>query len=514
MPATARSGLFQKERAHMVADLGFDPDSLTLPARHFIDGQLLDDPRADRIPVQRPSDRKVAGEIPLADADLVDRAVRSACGALKTCGWARRAPRERARVLMRWAALVDSHHEEISQLESVVSTRLIGEARGRDVRVCAEVIRYFAEWADKSEGQVMGSPAEALSFVLQEPYGVVAAIVPWNFPLILAAWKFAPALAAGNAVVLKPSELTPFSILKVAELGVEAGLPPGLFTVVQGTGATGQALATHPDVALVTFTGSTATGARILADVAPSMKPVTLELGGKAPQLVFADAEADLDRIADLVTRGFTINAGQACYAGSRLVVQRAIKDALLSRILDRVSRLQPGATWDPAATLAPVANERQCARIADIVRSAVAAGASALTGGGVLQPPIGGCFYDATILDGVSTTSPAFLEEIFGPVLAVQTFDDEDEGLALADHPTYGLTASVFTASIDRALRAVRALQAGTVWVNNFGRGDDMALPFGGYKRSGLGREMGRIGYEKYLKTKSVWVQFNPTTA
>lgn len=489
---------------------GFDPDALGLPNGHFIGGVACAERGGGaRMAVLRPSDRKAAGDIPVADAELVDRAVRAASAALKDSGWADLAPRERARVLRRWADLIDANRETLCRLEAVVSTRIVGEVRARDVKVCAEVLRYFAEWADKVDGQVTPSPGNALSLVLHEPYGVVGAIVPWNFPLILASWKFAPALAAGNAVVLKPSELTPYSILLVARLAIEAGLPPGLFNVIQGDGATGAALVRHPDVAMVTFTGSTATGARILQDVAPSMKPVTLELGGKGPQLVFADA-GSLERIAELVTRGFTINAGQACYAGTRLVVQRSIKDRLLDLILARTAHLTPGATWDSATTLAPVANERQRDRIAAIVSGAVAGGATALTGGGVVEAPVGGCFYGATVLDGVTTGSPAFLEEIFGPVLAVQTFDEEEEGLALADHPTYGLTASVFTGSIDRALRAVRAIQSGTVWVNNYGRGDDMTLPFGGYKRSGLGREMGRIGYEKYLKTKAVWIQFD----
>lgn len=499
---------------------GFDPDTLSLPGGHFIDGAAIDErgggavPGGPRMAVLRPSDCRTAGDIPVADVELVDRAVQSASAALRASGWAARPPRDRARILRRWADLIDEHRETLSRLEAVVSTRIVGEVRARDAKVCAEVLRYFAEWADKFDGQATPSPGDALAFVLHEPYGVVGAIVPWNFPLILSAWKFAPALAAGNAVVLKPSELTPYSILLVARLAIEAGLPPGLFNIVQGDGATGAALIRHPEVAMVTFTGSTATGTRILQEVAPSMKPVTLELGGKGPQLVFADAAPSLERIADLVTRGFTINAGQACYAGSRLVVQRAVKDRLLDLIVRRTAGMTAGATWDARTTLAPVASQRQCDRIAAIVSGALDRGATALTGGATVEAPSGGCFYGATILDGVTTDSPAYLEEIFGPVLAVQTFDEEEEGLALADHPAYGLTASVFTGSIDRALRAVRALQSGTVWVNHYGRGDDMALPFGGYKRSGLGREMGRIGYEKYLKTKSVWIQFDAAGA
>ena len=483
----------------------FEPNTVPVPAGHFIDGRLVAE-GASRMVVRRPSDGAAHGDIPLGDETTVNAAVSAAARAQPA--WAATAPRARAAVLRRWADLIDLHVEEMARLEALVSTRFFHEALSVDIRNSAEWIRFYAEYCDKLDGAVLPTASSALALTTRTPYGVVGAIAPWNFPLVLAIWKVAPALAAGNAVVLKPSELTPFSVVRAAELAVEAGLAPGLFNVVQGEGpVVGSAIVRHPQVACVAFTGSTATGRRVMVDAAESgPKPVGLELGGKGPQLVFADAE-DLDAISQQIAWGVTRNAGQLCYAGSRLVVHRSIADELVERVAARMSVLVPGPTWDDAATLAPILNERQAGRIEDLVAQTVADGASLRLGGHRLQQPGDGIWYAPTILEGVTPAMAGCREEIFGPVLAVQRFDDEEEGLALADHPDYGLSASVYSADLKRSLGAAKRLQAGSVWVNSWGRKPDFTAPFGGWKSSGLGQEAGRAGYEKFLRQKTIWL-------
>lgn len=485
----------------------FDPRSIRPMSGQFIGGQEVREGEAHVVP--SPSDSDIAFSVDWASEDLVDRAVTDARRAWSRSGWGSSAPRERAVILHRWADLVDAHAEEIAGLEAVVSARIYPEVMSRDAKVVSGVLRYFAEYADKIDGTVTPTPQNSFSFTVHEPYGVVAAIAPWNFPIILAAWKFAPALAAGNAVVLKPSELTPFAAVRIAELAVEAGLPAGLFNVVQGGGAVGAALVKHPQVDYVTFTGSSATGARIMADAALSgIKPVSLELGGKGPQLVFADAP-DLARLAATIARGITYNSGQVCFAGSRLVVARPIADELLDRVLAHMRGGRTGTTWDEDTTIPPIINQRQLDRIDAIVADAISDGAEALCGATRIDADRAG-FYAPTVLRGVTTANRAFRDEIFGPVLAVQEFDDEDEGVGLANHPDYGLTASIHTSDVSRAFRAARRIESGTVWINDWGRRTDFTAPFGGYKRSGIGKDMGRSGFEKYMKTKAIWLELH----
>jgi aldehyde dehydrogenase (NAD+) len=342
---------------------------------------------------------------------------------------------------------------------------------------------------------------------------VVGAITPWNFPLVMVSWKVGAALAAGNAVVLKPSELTPYSSIRLAELAIEAGVPPGLFNVVQGDGkTTGDAISRHPLISKMTFTGSTRTGAAIMSTCAAhGPKPVTLELGGKSPQLVFDDAP-DIDRLAGLIAGAITGNAGQVCVAGSRLIVQRGIAEALVERIASRFAAQRPGATWDDAATLPPIISAGQAARIGSIVERARDAGGTIRCGGGLYDAGPGGAYYQPTLIEGVAGTNPAVREEIFGPVLTVQTFANEDEGLALAAHEHYGLAAGVHTADIGRALRAMRGISAGTVWINRYGRSADFVIPTGGYHQSGIGKDLGRQAVEANLRFKSVLIDFAAT--
>ena len=485
----------------------FDPAAIAVRSGHFIGGEYVGGGAA-RIEVARPSDGIVYASVPVADAHVVDRAVEDAGRAFRESGWASIAPRERARVLRRFADLIAGDAVTLASLEALGSTRPVRDAYAWDVPFTAEGIRFYAEFADKVGGEVVATDHDHLGMTIAEPYGVVGAIAPWNFPLVMASWKIGPALAAGNAVVLKPSEMTPFSVLRLAELAIEAGIPPGIFNVVQGDGAnTGDALVRHPRVVKVTFTGSTHAGAAIMAACAQSgTKPVTLELGGKSPQIVFADAP-DLHKVAHRIAGAIAGNAGQVCVAGSRLLVERSVADELLSRIEHAFAALRAGATWACDATLPPIISELQAARIHAIVERSVAEGATVHCGGRRADALVDGAFYLPTILTGVSSQMEAVRAEVFGPVLTVQTFETDEEALALASHPDYGLAAGVHTADLGRALRFVRALEVGTVWVNRYGRTSDFMIPTGGYKRSGLGKDLGRQGYEAHLRFKSALI-------
>ncbi|GAB3626800.1 aldehyde dehydrogenase [Pandoraea terrae] len=488
----------------------FDPNAVAIRGGHFIGGEYVDR-GAERVDVNRPSDGAAYASLPMADADLVDRAVVNAWQAFRTGGWAALPPRERARVLRRFADLVEADAATLAPLEAIGSTRPVRDVAAWDIPYTAEGIRFYAEYADKIGGDVAATDPSHLGMTIAEPIGVVAAIAPWNFPLVMASWKIAPALAAGNAVVLKPSEMTPFSALRLAELAVKAGIPPGIFNVIQGDGRiAGDALVRHPRIGKVTFTGSTRTGAAIMAACAETgTKPVTLELGGKSPQVVFADVP-DLDVMARRIAMGITGNAGQVCNAGSRLLVERTVADALLERLTPIFGALRAGPTWASATTLSPIISEPQAARIDTIVGRATANGAALRCGGARADAPTAGAFYQPTILAGVPADAEIVREEVFGPVLTLQTFDDEDEALVLAQHEQYGLAAGVHTANLGRAMRMVRGIEAGSVWVNRYGRTSDFVIPTGGYKRSGIGKDLGRQAYEANLRFKSVLIDLN----
>jgi aldehyde dehydrogenase (NAD+) len=487
----------------------FDPDAVRIPNGHFIDGRLVEG-AGSTLAVRRPSDNALCAALPIADAETVDQAVQNAMHAYRTTDWATGAPRARARLLRRWADLIEANKIMLGQLEAATSTRPVKDAIEIDIPYAADCIRFFAEFADKLGGEVAATRADQLGMVTSEPYGVVATIAPWNFPITQAVTKIAPALAAGNAVVLKPSEMTPFSVLALAELAIEAGLPRGIFNIVQGTGlVTGDLLCRHPLVGKISFTGSTRTGEAIMIASAQSgIKPVTLELGGKSPQLVFGDVP-DLDRVARAVAGSILNNAGQVCVAGSRLIVQRSIEAPLLDRIIALTRAVRPGPTWAAGTTYSPIISHPQMERIDGIVQRAIAGGASAPVGGGRLGTAGDGAYYQPTILCDVASGAEAVREEIFGPVLTVQSFDDEDEGLQLTDH-RYGLAAGVYTGDINRALRARRRIQAGTIWVNRYGRSADFIIPTGGFNNSGIGKDLGRQAVEANLRHKSTLIAFD----
>lgn len=483
--------------------LSYDPNSLRLRSAHFIDGDYLR--REGAIPVLAPSDGRVLSEIPQADEEMIDRAVKAAKRALHSSGWSTRPPRDRVRAMQAWADLIEENAEELAKLEAVSSSRPVSEAFTGDVPVAAEQIRFFAEFADKEGGDVVPTAHTQLGLISSEPYGVVGAITAWNVPLALAGWKLAPALAAGNAVVLKPSEMTPYSTLFLAELSVRAGLPAGLINIVLGDGpTTGAALTAHPEVAKISFTGSTRAGGAIMENIGRTgIKSVTLELGGKSPQLVFADA--DLELAASCIARSILANAGQGCVAGSRVIAEASIAAALRDRVGALMKQISPGPTWDSDSRYSPIISETQLARIDGIIQAARRQGAQAFCGGSRIERE--GSFYLPTILTDVAPDSPAVLEEIFGPVLTLQSFESEDEAIALARHATYGLCAGLFTRDLSRAMRLAKALEAGTVWVNRYGRSRDHILPTGGWKASGLGKDLGREAYLSNRRSKSVLI-------
>ncbi|MCP3467357.1 aldehyde dehydrogenase [Bradyrhizobium sp. CCGUVB23] len=489
--------------------LSFDPDQISLPVGHFIGDRLRES--SGLLPLRRPSDGSFYADCPIASENIVDEAVQTARKALKTSNWGGVRPRERASVLKRWADLIEREAEMLARIEAASSTRPVGQLVAGDIAVAAEQIRFFAEFADKEGSDLVPTDDEHLGMIMTEPYGVVGAITPWNFPLSMAGWKLGPALAAGNAVVLKPSEMTPFSSILLAQLAVKAGVPAGLINVVLGDGlTTGAAITGHPDIAKVSFTGSTGAGAAIMANIARTgIKPMTLELGGKSPQIVFADA--DLDQAAAAIAGSILANAGQACVAGSRLIAHIVVAEPLVEAIIAHMQVVRAGPTWDAATTYSPIISEKQRSRIHTIVRAARAKGAECLAGGDSMEGQ--GYFYQPTLLAKVDQSSPAIAEEIFGPVLTVQTFVTEEEALALADHPTYGLAAGLFTRDVSRVMRITRALPAGTVWVNRYGRSRDHILPTGGYKRSGIGKDLGREAYHANRRSKSVLIHIQGLT-
>lgn len=477
--------------------------TVQLPKGHFIGGEYF--PGPDAIDITSPSTGAVIDAIPCADAAIVDQAVASARAALASSNWGGMQPRDRLTTLCAWADLLEAEAETLAQLEAVCSSRPVSDVRTGDVRLTAEQIRFFAEFADKEGGDLVPVSDKQFGYISDEPYGVIGAITPWNYPISMAGWKLGPALAAGNAVVMKPSEMTPYSTLFMAELAVRAGIPAGLFNVVLGDGpVTGTAITGHAGIDKVSFTGSTRAGGAIMENVARTgIKPMTLELGGKSPMVVFADA--DLDLAAECLDRGIMPNAGQFCVAGSRIVVAREVAAMLAEKLTERFARYVPAATTDRQSGFSPIISEGQLSRIDGIVRAAAAHGGEILCGGTRFERE--GSYYQPTLIGGVTETNPAVTEEIFGPVATFQTFDTEEEAMELARHATYGLCAGLFTRDLSRALRLARQIEAGTVWINRYGRSRDHILPTGGWKASGLGKDLGREAYSANRRTKSVLI-------
>lgn len=478
---------------------------VALPTEAFIDGRYVPAASGRTLPCIFPGDGKLLGHVAACDEADVDLAVESARRVFEKGSWSRLAPQERRKVLLRFSELILAHREELATLETLNVGKPFVNALNGDIPSAASCIGWFGEAVDKMYGEVGPTPPDLTAVLTREPLGVVAAVVPWNYPLSMAAWKLGPALAAGNSVILKPAEQSPYTALRIAALAVEAGLPEGVLNVLPGYGAdAGRALGLHMDVDCVTFTGSTEVGKLFMRYAGESnAKRVSLELGGKSPQLVLADS--DLEAAAAGVAAGIFANAGQVCNAGSRLVVERAVKDELLERIVRHAGALKIGDPFDPATKLGPLVSKEQHERVLGYIAAGREQGAILVAGGGRPTGSGDGYFVEPTIFDGVDNAMTIAREEIFGPVLSTVTVDSMEEGIAVANDTIYGLAAGIWTNDIRKAQRAAKAIRAGVVWVNCFDRGN-MSVPFGGFKQSGHGRDKSLHAIEKYTDWKATW--------
>jgi aldehyde dehydrogenase (NAD+) len=447
-----------------------------------------------------------ATEEPIAAVALggkadVDKAVRAARAALRVWGGMRAA--DRGRILHRAAALIEEHSEELIQIESRDAGKPLAGVRRQDMPAVIDTIRYYAGWCDKITGSVIPVRPDALTYTVREPVGVVGAIIPWNFPMMIGMWKIAPALACGCTMVVKPAELTPLSMLRIAELLIEAGLPAGVFNVVTGKGSVvGEALVQHSDVNKVTFTGSPNVGRGILQGAASNFKRVTLELGGKSANIIFADA--DLDKAARNASSGIFFNAGQVCSAGSRVLVERSAYDEVVDRLVARAKTIKVGSPQAADTTMGPVVSAGQMKTVLSYIDIGKSEGASAVIGGARVGQK--GYYIQPTIFANVAHEMRISQEEIFGPVLSVIPFDDEEDALRIANGTAYSLAAGVWSADINRVHRVAAGLRAGTVWINTYGY-TDVRMPWGGSGESGFGREHGEAALENFTEPKAVWL-------
>lgn len=481
--------------------------TLRIDGRAYIDGAYCDAADGATFAASSPIDgRRLADVAACGQAD-VDRAVAAARRAFEAGVWSQLAPRQRKERLLRLARLIDEHTEELALLETLDMGKPIRDALAFDVPETARCYAWYAEAIDKIYDEIAPTGPDALATITREALGVVAAVVPWNYPLMMAAWKVAPALAAGNSVILKPAEQASLSAIRLAALAEQAGIPAGVFNVVPGLGAVaGQALGRHPDVDCVAFTGSTATGKRFMSYAGESnLKRVWLECGGKSPHIVFDDCP-DLDRAAQAAALAIFSNQGEVCIAGSRLYVQDGIYDAFMEKVAAVAATLQPGDPLDPATAMGAMVDERQMQGVLDRIAAGPSEGATLRIGGKQARSDTGGYYIEPTIFDCAHQDSALVREEIFGPVLAAQRFGSEDEAIALANDSVYGLGAGLWTANLSRAHRLSRRLRAGLVWVNCYADGD-ITVPFGGVKQSGSGRDKSLHALDKYSDLKTTWI-------
>ena len=474
----------------------------------FIDGEFVPAVSGRTYPVRNPATGRIIAHVAACDGADVDRAVTSARRAFEDGRWSRKAPRERKVILQRFADLIEANLEELALLETLNVGKPLRDSRSLDIPKAAYMIRWYAEALDKMYGDVAPTPDHALAFVTREPLGVIGAVIPWNFPLYLAAYKLGPTLATGNSVVLKPADQTPLTALRVAELAQEAGLPDGVLHVVPGLGVTaGAALGLHPNVDCIAFTGSPAVARHFMRYSAESnLKRIQIEGGGKSPHIVLKDAE-DLARVAYEATWGIFYNQGQVCSAGSRLIVEEPLVNELVRRIVELASQIRVGDPLDAQTQLGALVDARQCERVGDYVRSGVNGGARLAFGGRQLLKATGGWFFEPTVFVDANNDMQIAREEIFGPVLTVIPCRDVDDAIRIANDTPYGLGAAVWSQNINRALTTARALRAGVVWVNNYDAGD-LTVPWGGFKLSGTGRDKSLEAFNEYTASKSTWIE------
>ncbi|MFG7339226.1 aldehyde dehydrogenase [Stutzerimonas stutzeri] len=481
---------------------------LRIEGRAFIQGEYCAAAQGGQFDCISPVDGRVLAQVASCDQADAERAVASARTAFEAGSWAKLAPAKRKAVLIRFADLLEANREELALLETLDMGKPIGDSLAVDIPGAARALRWSGEAIDKIYDEVAATPHDQLGLVTREPVGVVAAIVPWNFPLMMACWKLGPALATGNSVVLKPSEKSPLTAIRIARLAIDAGIPAGVLNVLPGYGHTvGKALALHMDVDTLVFTGSTRVAKQLMIYAGESnMKRVWLEAGGKSPNIVFADAP-DLQAAAQAAAGAIAFNQGEVCTAGSRLLVERSIKERFLPMVVEALKGWKPGNPLDPATNVGALVDTQQLNTVLGYIDAGRQAGAQVLIGGQRTLEETGGLYVEPTIFDGVDNAMKIAQEEIFGPVLSVISFDSAEEAVAIANDTPYGLAAAVWTADLSKAHRTARALRAGSVWVNQYD-GGDMTAPFGGFKQSGNGRDKSLHAFDKYTELKATWIQ------
>lgn len=466
----------------------------------LIGGEWVDALSGETFTTYHPATEEKIADVPRATAQDVDRAVKAARKAFEEGPWPKMDARDRGRLLTKLADLVEAHLPELAALESLDNGKPITDATNADLPLVVDCLRYYGGWADKVHGQTIPVRGEYFCYTSREPVGVCGQIIPWNFPLLMVAWKWGPALATGNTIVMKPAEQTPLSCLRMAELAIEAGFPPGVINVITGFGEAGAALVKHPDVDKIAFTGSTETAQHIMRDASQTLKRLTFELGGKSPNIVFADA--DLDAAIAGAEFGLFFNQGQCCCAGSRLFVEEKIHEKFVSRLVERAKQRRLGDPFDPATTQGPQVDKDQFDKIMDYIGRGKKAGAQCVTGGN--REGTTGFFIQPTVFDNVTDDMDIATDEIFGPVLSVLPFKDIDEVVERANKTLYGLAAAVWTRDVAKAHRVAKSVRAGTVWINCYDV-FDAAAPFGGFKMSGIGRELGEYALANYTEVKTV---------
>ena len=483
---------------------------LAIRGEAWIDGRYVPAASGATFECLSPIDGRLIARVAATDAVDVDRAVAAARRAFDDGRWARQPPASRKNVLLKFAELLLVNRDELALLETLDMGKPISDSLTVDIPATARCIAWYAEAIDKVYDQIAPTSPDALALVTREPVGVVAAIVPWNFPLIMAAWKIGPALAAGNSFILKPSEKSPLSAIRIGALAAEAGIPNGVFNVLPGFGhVTGQALARHMDVDCVGFTGSTRTGKLMLEYSAQSnMKRVWLECGGKSPNIILADCP-NLDRAAEAAASAIFFNQGEMCSAGSRLIVEEPVREAVVEKVAAAGRRLVPGDPLDPATRLGAIVDQTQLSTVLGYIDSGREEGARLRTGGNRTRTESGGYYMEPTVFDEVRPEMKIAREEIFGPVLAAIGVKDAEEAVAVGNSGIYGLAAAVWTRDISRAHRVARALRAGVVYVNCYDA-DDITVPFGGFKQSGMGRDKSLHAFDKYTELKTTWIDLS----
>jgi gamma-glutamyl-gamma-aminobutyraldehyde dehydrogenase/4-guanidinobutyraldehyde dehydrogenase/NAD-dependent aldehyde dehydrogenase len=492
--------------------LSFDPRAmipkLSIPRQALIGGRLADAASGETFDCISPIDGKLLTRIAACGKEDVDRAVKAARAAFDSGAWADQAPKARKKVLLKFASLIEKHADELALLETLDMGKPVAQARAIDLPAVIGTVTWYAEAIDKIYDEIAPTGKDALGLITREPLGVVGAVVPWNFPLWMAAWKFAPALAAGNSVILKPAEQSPLTAIRVAELALEAGLPSGVFNVVPGSGVmAGQAIGRHMDIDAVAFTGSTEVGKLFMRYSGESnLKAISLECGGKSPNIIFADAP-NLDAAAEASASGIFFNSGQVCVAASRLLIEERIHDQFLDKMKKLAEAYCPGDPLDAKTAMGTMVDKEHTERVLGYIGKGEKEGANLALGGRQVRQNTGGFYIEPTIFDRVSGTMTIAREEIFGPVLATMTFTQPEEAIRIANDSIYGLAASLWTNDLTRAHKVARALKAGSVNINNTD-GGGIEVPFGGYKQSGFGRDKSLHALDKYTQLKTTYIQ------